>query len=91
MLRRALHMPRKGQKTFPPQFWKQLFMTAIREGTDLRMAGKAVDAEHKASPDMSRCILPHLSSHVAKLYLDKIAADDFASFYLESEPPDRQV
>ena len=32
MWRRALQMQRKGQKTFPPQFWKQLYVTAISEG-----------------------------------------------------------
>ena len=67
MLRRALQFQRKGHKSFPPQFWKQLYLTAISEGTDLRIAAKAVDSEHKSSPDMTKCSLPHLSSYVAKL------------------------
>ena len=66
MLRRALQFQRKGQKSFPPQFWKQLYFTAIREGPDLRMAAKAVDPEHKPSPDMTKCSLPHLGSYFAR-------------------------
>ena len=30
------------------------------------MAAKAGDPEHKPSPDMTKCSLPHLSSYVAK-------------------------
>ena len=45
MLRRALQLQRKGQKHFPPQFWKQLYLAAITEGPDLRMAAKAVEKE----------------------------------------------
>ena len=69
MLRRALQLQRKGQKTFPPQSWKQLYLTAIREGPDLRMAAKVTDPEPKSSPDMIKCSLPHLSFHVAKILL----------------------
>ena len=68
-LRRALQMQRKGQKTFLPQFWKQLYMTAIREGPDLRMAAKAVDTEHEAPPDRSKRSLPRLNAYVVKLLL----------------------
>ena len=42
---RALHLQHKGQKNFPPQFWKQLYITAITEGPDLSMAAKASEAE----------------------------------------------
>ena len=66
MLRRALQCQRKGQNSFPPQFWKQLYLTAISEGPDLRMGAKAVDSEHKLYPDVTKCSLPHLSSYVAK-------------------------
>ena len=66
MLRRALHMQCKGQKTFPPQFWKQLHTTASSDGPDLCMAAKAVDSEHKTPPDMTKCSLPNLSPHVVK-------------------------
>ena len=45
MLRRALQLQHKGQKHFPPQFWKQLYLKAISEGPDLRMAAKAVEKE----------------------------------------------
>ena len=68
-LRRALQMQRKGQKPFPPRFRKQLCMTAISEGPDLCMVAKAVDTEHKPRPDMSKCSLPHFSSHVVKALL----------------------
>ena len=71
MLRRALHMQRKGQRIFPPQFWKQLYMTAISEGPDLRIAAMAVDSEHKTLPDITKCILPHWSSHVVKTLLEQ--------------------
>ena len=43
MLRRALQLQRNGQKHFPPSFWKQLYLAAIAEGPDLRMAAKGVD------------------------------------------------
>ena len=43
MLCRALQLQRKGQKTFPPQFWKQLYLTAITEGPDLKMAARGQD------------------------------------------------
>ena len=66
MLRRALQFQCKGQKSFPPQFWKHLYLTDISEGPDLRMAAKAADSEHKPSPDMTKCSLPHISSYVAK-------------------------
>ena len=55
MLRCALQMQRKGQKTFPPQleaalqFWKQLYVTA----------------KHQSLPDTSAACLT-LSSHVTK-------------------------
>ena len=45
MLRRALQLQRKGQKHFPPPFWKLLYLAAIAEGPDLRMAAKAVEKE----------------------------------------------
>ena len=64
--RRALQFQRKGQKSFPPQLWKQLYLIAISEGPDLRMAARAVDSEHMPSPDMIKCSLPHLSSYIAK-------------------------
>ena len=63
MLRRALQLQRKGQKHFPPQFWKQLYLTAISEGPDLRMAAK------QQSPDMTKCSLPQLNSYVTKTLL----------------------
>ena len=59
MLRRALQF----------HFWKHLYLTAISEGPDLRMAAKAVDSEHKPSPDMTKRSLPHLNSYVAKTLL----------------------
>ena len=62
MLRRALQLQRKGQKHFPPRFWKQLYLAAIAEGPDLRMAAKAVEKEHSQSPDMTKCSLPQLNS-----------------------------
>ena len=67
MLRRALQLQRKGQKHFPPQFWKQLYLTAITEGPDVRMATKALDLG--ASADMAKCSLPQLSSYVTKTLL----------------------
>ena len=69
MLRRALQLRRKGQKCFPPQFWKQLYITAITEGPDLRMAAKAVGKEYYQSADMTKCSLPQLSSYVTKTLL----------------------
>ena len=63
MLCRALQLQRKGQKHFPPQFWKQLYLAAIAEGPDLRMAAKAVEKEHAQSPDMTKCSLPQLNSY----------------------------
>ena len=33
------------------------------------MAAKAVDSEHKTPPDMTKCNLPHLGSHVVKTLL----------------------
>ena len=50
MLRRALQLQRKGQKHFPPQFWKQLYLAAIAEGPDLRIAAKAVVKEPHQFP-----------------------------------------
>ena len=44
----------------------QLYLTAIAEGPEIRMAAKAVDPEHKSSEDMTKCSLPHLRSYVAK-------------------------
>ena len=87
MLRRALQEQRKGQKTFPPQFWKKLYTTAIREGPELRMPAEAADTEQKAAPDMSNCNLPHLSSHMVKTLSTwtRPTADDLASLGLESE------
>ena len=77
MLRRALQMQCKGQKTFPTQFWKQLHMTAIQEKPDLRMAAKAVDSEHKALASLE------LSCHQDSTW-KRIATDDFvASFYMK--------
>ena len=69
LLRRALQLQHKGQKTFLPQFWKQLYLTAIREGPDLRMAAKTTDPEPKSSSDMTKCSLPHLRFHVSKTLL----------------------
>ena len=43
MLRRALQLRRKGQKHV---LLKQLYLAAIAEGPDLRMAAKAVEKEH---------------------------------------------
>ena len=60
---------RKGQKHFPPQFWKQPYITEITEGPDLRMEAKAVDKEHQQSPDVTKCSLPRLSSYVTKTLL----------------------
>ena len=54
---------RKDQKTFPPQFWKQLYPTATTEWQ------KATDPEHPTSPDMTKCSLAHLSSYVTKTLL----------------------
>ena len=59
----------KDKKTFPPQFWKRLYKTAISEGPDLCMAAKAVNSEHKTLPDMTKRSLPHLSSHAVKALL----------------------
>ena len=64
MLRRALQLQRKGQEHFPPQFWKQLYLAAIVEGPDLKMAAKAVEKEPHRSPDMTKCSLPQLNSYV---------------------------
>ena len=69
MLRRALQLQRKGQKHFPPSFWKQLYLAAIAEGPDLRMAATAVEKEHSQSPDMTKCSLPQLKSHVTRTLL----------------------
>ena len=64
MLRRALQLQRKGQKHLPPSFWKQLYLAAIAEGPDLRMATKGVEKGQAApSPDMTKCSLPQLSSY----------------------------
>ena len=48
MLRRALQFQCKGQKSFPPQFWKQWHLITISEGPDLRMAAKAVQHDYTA-------------------------------------------
>ena len=66
MLRRALQLQRKGPKSFPLRFWKQVYLTTITEGPDLRMAAKAKEAEHQKLSDMTKCSLPHLSSYVIK-------------------------
>ena len=68
MLRRALQLQRKGQKHFPPQFWKPLYLAAITEGPDLRMAAKAVEKEPQC-PDMTKCSLPQLNSYVTRTLL----------------------
>ena len=60
---------RKGQKRFPPHFWKQLYLAAIAEGPDLRMATKAVEKEPHHSPDVTKCSLPQLNSYVTKTLL----------------------
>ena len=69
MLRRALQLQCNGQKHFATQFWKQLYLTAITEEPDFRMAAKAVDKEPQQSPDMTKCSLPQLSSYVTKTLL----------------------
>ena len=46
---KCLQMQRKGQKTFPPQLWKQLYLSAITESSDLCMANKAVDTKHQVA------------------------------------------
>ena len=69
MLRRALQLQRKGQKHFPLSFWKQLYLAAIAEGPDLRMAAKGVEKEQNTSLDMTKCSLPQLSSYVTRTLL----------------------
>ena len=71
MLRRALQLQRKDQKHFPPSFWKQLYLTAIAEGPDLRMAAKGVEKGQAPSPDMTKCSLPQLSSYVTRTLLSQ--------------------
>ena len=70
MLRRALQAHRQGQKTFPPTYWKQLYMTAIREGPTLRMA-KSTEATKVSKPDMKKCSLPQLGSYLTKTLLSQ--------------------
>ena len=65
MLRRALQAHRQGQKTFPPMYWKQLYMTAITEGPTLRMA-KSTETAKPAKPDMKR-----VQSSPARLVYDQ--------------------
>ena len=69
MLRRALQLQRKGQKHFPPSFWKQLYLAAIAEGPDLKMAAKGVEKGQAPSPDMTKCSLPQLSSYATRTLL----------------------
>ena len=84
MLRRASQTQRKGQKTLPPQFWKQLYMTAVREGPELRMAAKAVDTEQQA--------LPQLGAHVVRILLGQgllqmtLPRSHWAQNHLTSKP-----
>ena len=70
MLRRALQAHRQGQKTFPPTYWKQLYTTAKREGPTLRMA-KSTETTKVAKPDMKKCSLPQLGSHITKTFLSQ--------------------
>ena len=72
MLRRALELQCKGQKHFPPQFWKQLHLAAIAEGPDLRVAAKAVEKEPHQSPDMTKCSLPQLNSYVTRTLVGQL-------------------
>ena len=69
MLRRALQLQRKGQKHFPPSFWKQLYLAAIAEGPDLRMAAKGVEKDQSPSPNMRKRSLHQLSSSVSRTLL----------------------
>ena len=69
IFRRALQLQRKGQKHFPPSFWKQLYLAAIAEGPDLRMAAKAVEKGPAQSPAMTKRSLPQLSSYVTRTLL----------------------
>ena len=68
-LRLALQLQRKGQKHFPPSFWKQLYLAAIAEGPDLKMAAKGVEKGQSTPPDMTKCSLPQLSSYVTRTLL----------------------
>ena len=81
MLRRALQLQCKGQKHFPPSFWKQLYLAAIAEGPDLRMAAKGVEKGQNTPPDMTKCSLPQLSSYVTRTLLGQgllqAAQDDY--------------
>ena len=70
MLQRALQAHRQGQKTFPPTYWKQLYMTAIKEGPTLRMA-KSTETTKPAKPDMKKCSLPQLGSYMTKTFLSQ--------------------
>ena len=69
MLRRALQLQCKRQKHFPPSFLKQLYLAAIAEGPDLRMAAKGVEKGQAPLPDMSKRSLPQLSSYVTRILL----------------------
>ena len=70
MLRRALQAHRQGQKMFPPTYWKQLYMTAIKEGPKLRMA-KSTETAKPVKPDMKKCSLPQLGSYMTKTFLSQ--------------------
>ena len=61
---------RQGQKTFPPTYWKQLYTTAIKEGPTLRMA-KSTETTKIAKPDMKKCSLPQLGSHMTETFLSQ--------------------
>ena len=69
MLRTALQLQRKGHLSIFASIWKQLCLAAIAEGPDLRMAAKAVEKEPHQSPDMTKCSLPQLNSHVTRTLL----------------------
>ena len=70
MLRSALQAQRQGQKTFPPTYWKQLYMTAIEEGPKLRMA-KSTETAKPVKPDMKKCSVPQLGSYMTKTFLSQ--------------------
>ena len=47
----------------------QLYLAAIAEGPDLRMAAKGVEKGQNTPPDMTKCSLPQLSSYVTRTLL----------------------
>ena len=63
--------PAERPEAFPPSFWKQLYLAAIAEGPDLRMAAKGVEKGQAQSPDMTKCSLPQLSSYVTRTLLSQ--------------------